>query len=100
VGVAGQNVPIARQIVRYYGLAVTSGVLVASIEPKSPASKSLLREGDLLISLDGRDISSIDQLHRFLNEERIGQTTTLTVIRGTEKLDVAITPAESPSRSA
>jgi S1-C subfamily serine protease len=98
IGVAGQNVPIARQIVRYYGLAVTSGILVASIEPGSPASKSLLREGDLVIGLDHRDISSIDQLHRFLNEERIGQETTLTVIRGTEKLDVAVTPAESPSR--
>jgi S1-C subfamily serine protease len=98
IGVAGQNVPIARQIVRYYGLAVTSGILVASIEPGSPASKSQLREGDLVIGLDHRDISSIDQLHRFLNEERIGQQTTLTVIRGTEKLDVAVTPAESPSK--
>jgi S1-C subfamily serine protease len=100
IGVAGQNVPVARQIVRYYGLAVASGILVATIEPKSPASKSLLREGDLVIALDGRDVSSIDQLHRFLNEERIGQKTTLTVIRGTDKLEIVVTPAESPSRSA
>ncbi len=100
IGVAGQNVPVARQIVRYYGLAVASGILVATIEPKSPASKSLLREGDLIIALDGRDVSSIDQLHRFLNEERIGQQTTLTVVRGTDKLAIVVTPAESPSRSA
>jgi S1-C subfamily serine protease len=100
IGVAGQNVPVARQIVRYYGLAVASGILVATIEPKSPASQSLLREGDLVIALDGRDVSSIDQLHRFLNEERIGQKTTLTVIRGTDKLEIVVTPAESPSRSA
>lgn len=99
IGVAGQNVPVARQIVRYYGLAGPSGILVATIEPKSPASKSLLREGDLIIALDGRDVSSIDQLHRFLNEERIGQQTTLTVIRGTDKLEIVVTPAESPSRS-
>jgi S1-C subfamily serine protease len=100
IGVAGQNVPLRRQLVRYYGLAVTNGILVASIEPKSPAARSLLREGDLIVGLDQRDVSSIDQLHRFLNEERIGQQTTLIVIRGSEKLEIAVTPAESPgSRS-
>ena len=96
VGVAGQNTPIARQIVRFYGLAVSSGILVVTIEPDSPAAKSQLREGDIIIALDGHDVASIDQLHRRLTEERIGKKTPLTVIRRTEKLDIAITPAESP----
>jgi S1-C subfamily serine protease len=51
IGVAGQNVPIARQIVRFYGLPVSSGILVATIEPDSPAAASLLREG-IIISLE------------------------------------------------
>jgi S1-C subfamily serine protease len=98
IGVAGQNVPVPRQIVRYYGLAVASGILVVTIEPQSPAAKSLLREGDVIIRLDGHNVSSIDQLHRFLNEEQIGKETTLTVIRGTDKHDIVVAPAESPSR--
>ncbi len=100
VGVAGQNAPIARQIVRFYGLPVSSGVLVATIEPDSPAAKSLLREGDMIVALDGHDVSSIDQLHRLLTEERIGQETALTIIRHTEKLDIAVRPAESPRKAA
>ena len=40
MGVAGQNTPVARQFVRFYGLTVSSGVLVATIEPDSPAAKS------------------------------------------------------------
>ena len=96
VGVAGQNTPIARQIVRFYGLAVSSGILVVTIEPDSPAAKSLLREGDIVVALDGHDVSGIDQLHRLLTEERIGKATPLTVIRRTEKLEIALTPAESP----
>jgi len=96
VGVAGQNAPVARQIVRFYGLAVSSGVLVATIEPGSPAAKSLLREGDMIIGMDGHDVSSIDQLHRLLTEERIGHETSFTVIRHTDKLDIGLTPAESP----
>ena len=81
IGVAGQNAPVARQIVRFYGLAVESGILVATIEPDSPAAKSLLREGDIIIALDGHHVSSIDQLHRLLTEERIGHEAALTVIR-------------------
>ena len=96
IGVAGQNAPVARQFVRFYGLAMSSGVLVATIEPGSPAAKSLLRQGDMIIGMDGHDVSSIDQLHRLLTEERIGHETSFTVIRHTEKLDLALTPAESP----
>lgn len=96
VGVAGQNAPIARQIVRFYGLAVESGVLVATIEPDSPASKGPLREGDVIIALDGHHVSGIDQLHRLLTEERIGKDTALTIIRRTDKLEISVTPGESP----
>ena len=96
MGVAGQNTKILRQIVRFYGLPVETGILVATIEPDSPASKSQLREGDIIISLDGQQTAGIDQLHRLLTEERIGKQTPMTVIRRTEKLEIDVTPAESP----
>jgi S1-C subfamily serine protease len=96
VGVAGQNTPIARQIVRFYSLTVPSGVLVVTIEPDSPAAKSQLREGDIIIAIDGRDVAGIDQLHRLLTEERIGKESSVTVIRRTEKLEIAVRPGESP----
>ena len=96
VGVAGQNTPIARQIVRFYNLPASSGILVVMIEPDSPAARSMLREGDIVVALDGHDVGGIDQLHRLLTEERIGKTTTLTVIRQTQKLEIDVTPAESP----
>ena len=67
-----------------------------TIAPDSPAAKSPLREGDLIIALDGHDVAGIDQLHRLLTEERIGRSTTLRVIRQTEKLEKDVTPAESP----
>jgi S1-C subfamily serine protease len=96
MGVAGQNTKILRQIVRFYGLPVETGILVATIEPDSPASKSQLREGDIIISLDGHQVAGIDQLHRLLTEDRIGAQTPMTVIRRTEKLEIDVTPAESP----
>jgi S1-C subfamily serine protease len=92
VGVAGQNTPLARQLVRFYDLHVSAGVRVVSIEPDSPASQSALREGDVIVGFGGHDVESIDQLHRVLTEDRIGVATPLVVIRGTEKVEIHVTP--------
>ena len=100
VGVAGQNTPLMRQFVRFYSLPASSGILVASIEPNSPASSSGLQEGDVIIAFAGQPVEGIDQLHRLLGEERIGVATPLTVIRRTEKLEISVTPAESPRQAA
>jgi S1-C subfamily serine protease len=100
IGVAGQNAPVARQYVRFYGLGISSGIRVATIEPKSPASRSGLREGDLIIGFAGQEVDGIDRLHRLLTDERIGVPTPLSVIRLTEKLEVSVTPAESPRPGA
>jgi S1-C subfamily serine protease len=100
VGVAGQNTPLARQFVRFYSLSASSGILIASIEPESPASHSALREGDVIIGFAGQPVEGIDQLHRLLDEERIGVPTPLTVIRRTEKVEITVTPAESPRLAA
>src|SRR5262249_1366527 len=53
IGVAGQNVPIHRRIMRFYGLPLETGVLVVSIEKNSPAERGGLREGDLIVAFNG-----------------------------------------------
>ncbi|HXN86697.1 MAG TPA: trypsin-like peptidase domain-containing protein, partial [Candidatus Binataceae bacterium] len=40
LGIAGMNVPIQRKVVRFHRLAVERGVMVASVEPGSPAEKA------------------------------------------------------------
>jgi S1-C subfamily serine protease len=98
IGLAGQNVPLPRRIVRYYNLPVESGVLVVSYESESPARKAGLLEGDIIVGLDDHPIAGIDDLHKLLTEERIGQESTLVVIRRTEKLGLRIFPIESVGR--
>ncbi len=98
IGVGGQNVPLARKLVRYYHLPVTSGVLVFSIPSGSPAARAGLREGDVMVEFQGQPVPSIDALHKLLTGDQIGRPSALTVIRGTEKLTLQITPAESASQ--
>jgi S1-C subfamily serine protease len=98
IGLAGQNVPLPRRFVRFYNLPVESGVLVVSLEPESPARRAGLLEGDLIIGFAGRSVAGIDDLHKLLTEERIGQGAPLEVIRGTERITLHIVPKEVPDR--
>jgi S1-C subfamily serine protease len=93
VGVSGQSAPLHRRVVRYYGLAVESGVLVLGTEPDSPAAKAGLQEADVIVAFGETPVASVDDLHRVLTEEEIGRASALTVIRKTEKLVLPIAPA-------
>ncbi len=94
IGIAGQNVPIHQRVVRFHRLPVTTGMLVAGIEPGSPASRAGLREGDIVVAFGDEPISGIDELHRHLVAASIGKPKRLTIIRHTEKLSLMVTPEE------
>jgi S1-C subfamily serine protease len=94
LGLAGQDVPLPQRLRRYYSLEQEKGILVIGIEKNSPARASILREGDILIHLDGLPVSSVDGLHRLLTEARIGHPSEFTILRGTDKLQVTVVPQE------
>jgi S1-C subfamily serine protease len=94
LGVAGQNVPLPRRLVRFFELPLESGVRVTSVEPGSPASSARLQDGDVIVAWDGKPVAGIDALHRLLTEEGLGRSAELTVLRRLQKLALAITPVE------
>jgi S1-C subfamily serine protease len=95
IGVGGQNVPVPRAIARANQIAAASGVLVESVEPKSPADTAGLREGDVIIAFGGEAVTGIDQLVRRLSEERIGQPAPVIVLRRGHRRQLTVVPAES-----
>lgn len=97
IGVAGQNVPIPRRVVRFFQLPVESGVLIVSFETNGEASAAKeagLLAGDVVIEFDGQPVRGIDDLHKLLTGERIGQQVPITVIRGVQKLTFDVVPQE------
>jgi S1-C subfamily serine protease len=69
-------------------------LLVISVKDGTPASEAGLLVGDLLLSLDGHRLNTIDDLFDFLVGERVGRPTTLRLLRGNAPLDITVTIAE------
>ena len=97
IGIGGQNTPIPRPIARANQVAVSSGVLVASIEPGSPAERAGLREGDVVLAFADEPVTGIDDLQRLLTEERIGAPAPVVLLRNGERRRLTVVPSELPA---
>jgi S1-C subfamily serine protease len=95
IGVAGQNTPLHRRIVRFFGLPSASGVLVVDVEQGSPAAKAGLEMGDVIVAYGEKPIASMDDLHRLLTDEEVGVPARLTIVRRTEKLIKDVVPTRA-----
>jgi S1-C subfamily serine protease len=97
IGVAGQTVPLLRKVVLAYRLSTDTAVLVARVEPGSPAAAAGVRDGDLIVALAGTATPRVETLHRILTGDRIGQSVEVRILRGVESLVLTLTPAEMPT---
>jgi len=95
IGVEAQTTPLHRRLVRFYNLPQETGVVVISVTAGSPGQRAALREGDVIVALDGKPVAGVDDLHRLLTDARVGISSVLTVLRWTEKLELPIVPEES-----
>ena len=94
LGIAGQNMKVPPHAAHLLGIQGDSGVLVISVDPGSPAERGGLQERDLMVEMEGQPISSIDDLHRQLSEERIGRPTSIVVVRRSERVTLRAVPRE------
>ncbi|HEX3628975.1 MAG TPA: trypsin-like peptidase domain-containing protein [Candidatus Dormibacteraeota bacterium] len=75
-----------------------SGVLVVEVVPNGPAAKAGLQASgqpdssdDVITAIDGKSLSSIDQLTQYLDTKKVGDRVTLTVVRNGQKLSLGVT---------
>jgi serine protease Do len=95
LGLYGQNV--TPEIAELLNLAEPNGVLVAQIEPNSPASRAGLRRGDVILEVDGRPIGSYDTFRNAVALMRPGTTIELLVWRNGRTSEMSLTLGERPS---
>jgi S1-C subfamily serine protease len=72
LGIIGFRRLLGRRLVRFHSLSKNYGVEIVSLESESPAKKAGLRTGDIIVSIDGLEVISPDDLFRFLSECLVG----------------------------
>jgi S1-C subfamily serine protease len=92
IGIAAQDVPLPRRVVRFHNLPVESGLRIEEVQPSSPAASAGLLRGDIIIEFAGHPVAGIDHLHRRLAEIEPGVRSIVTILRGAEKLTLEVSP--------
>ena len=92
LGLAGQTTPLDARLARRLGRAAQTAVLASEVIEGGPAQRAGLAAGDLILSVDGAEIATVDDLHRLLTAEAAGRALTFEAIRGAKIERVAVTP--------
>jgi S1-C subfamily serine protease len=94
LGLAGQTRPVTRQIQRYFELETAHAVEVVSIEENGPARRAGLRERDLIVALNGKHITNVDDIHRLLTTLPPNSVLNLTILRNGERRELRVVAGE------
>jgi S1-C subfamily serine protease len=86
---------LTSQLRSAYNFVPTQGAVVLEVEPGSPADVAGLQEGDVITSLDGKAITSADQLGTAIQADKPGQSVKIGLYRGQAQMTVTATLAST-----
>ena len=90
LGVVAKTEHLSRAAVREFDLLSSQVVEVVDVVAKGVADQSGIRPGDILVAVNERIVTGVDDVHRLLSAMPEGATVTLTMLRGRKKRDVEI----------
>jgi len=104
------TIPIGPELAAQLGLSADYGLLINDVIAGSGAERAGLRGGskraflgnmpimlggDLIVAIDGQQVEDPQDLSHIMNNHRAGDTVTITIFRGQQKMDVKVTLAEA-----
>jgi S1-C subfamily serine protease len=96
IGVAAQTVPIPRRFALAAALSAGSGAVLTNLDQAAPASAGGLLHGDVVVAVDGRLVTGVDDLIRLMTADLIGRPVTVDALRLGKPKRFAVTPTERP----
>ena len=98
LGVKGQ--PVTSEIARSLGMSAPRGVLVAQIYPGSSADRAGLKEGDVIVSIDGRPVNDEGGGAFAIGSHRVGDRVPMTIRRGDREQTLTVRAEAAPETPA
>jgi serine protease Do len=82
---------ITPSLAAQFGLPVDQGIGLQEVQPGAPAAAAGLQSGDIIVALEGQEISNSGELFQALTENRAGDTVTVQFYRGNLLLEAEVT---------
>jgi membrane-associated protease RseP (regulator of RpoE activity) len=76
----------------YFQAQPDSGILVARVEPNTPAEKAGLKSGDVITEINGQKVRTQKDLRKGLDDVKEGESATLTVLRRGKSQKISVQP--------
>ncbi len=93
---------VTPQLAESFGLKEKKGALVSQIFKGGPADKAGLKQGDVIVEFDGKEIADFNDLPRIVASTPVGRTVSITIFRQGKiiPLHVAVAEMEEPTEIA
>jgi len=100
IGVSAQTVPVPRRHAVAAGIDNRMGAMLTGLEQDGPASRAGLLSGDIVVRLDGRPVSGVDDLIRLLDRDRVDRSVEVEVLRLGRVRVFNVIPVERKAKAA
>lgn len=73
---------------------LTAGVYVQQVAANTPAQKAGIKNGDIITAIDGKSITTMEELNEIKNTKKVGDKVTLKIYRQKQNIDIEVTLEE------
>jgi S1-C subfamily serine protease len=89
--------PITPELQQQYNLSRSTGLLIAEVAPSSPAAAAGLQQGDIVVKVNGQDVTDSSALAAMIRDMKPGDQVQVTIDRNGQEQTVTVTLAERPA---
>jgi S1-C subfamily serine protease len=94
IGVRGMQKPMSRQALKPLGFNQDTCVVVLEVVPRGPAAAAGIKPEDLILQIQNQPVRTVEDLHRFLDENDVETDYVIDLVRGGKRMEVKIRPVE------